>query len=308
MVRLHIQILVAAILADLAAVPVRANPPAKPDVRWNRLMVSGFNAKDCGNYQAAEQKFIAALRLVNRDDDPRKSATLRMLGDCYAENGKISGARYCYEQDVKLSQSLGDDCPNLVYDIVPLSRLLIAQGENKDAEKALLTVLPIARQNDLIPELAEAFEILGCVYLQENEPKKAQTISRQLEQLPYSIKTACPCINLAACFSKNGDDETSSRLLHSAIAFGPKSLHAGSDGTVVGEAACSLALRYMARKQYGLAENVLRRGLLLEHGPGFNNMAVLANINSWLAICLVDEKKRRSNTISGEIDCHSFTG
>jgi tetratricopeptide (TPR) repeat protein len=279
------------LLASFASLPAEAVPRTKPDLRWNRLMVDGFNSKDVGNYLLAEQKFVAALGLVTRDDDPRKGVTLRMLGDCYSENKKIDAARYCYEQDAKLSKALGDDFSGRIYDLLPLSRCLLQQGQLKDAEKALLTIIQLAKQNDYLPELAESMELLGCVYLQENEPEKAQDIAQQLERLPYSIKTALPCMNLATCFSKRGDSETSIRLLNSAIAFRPKSLHGGSDGNTIGDAICTLGLRYMQRKDYALAERVLRRGLLLEDGPGFNNVAVLANINSWLAICLIDEQR-----------------
>jgi tetratricopeptide (TPR) repeat protein len=139
--------------------------------------------------------------------------------------------------------------------------------------------------------MAEAFEILGCVYLQKNEPEKAQDIARQLEKLPYSVKTATPCMNLASCFSKKGDEQTSMRLLNAAVAFGPKSLHGGGEGNTVGEASCRLGLRYMDRKEYALAESVLRHALLLEGNPGFNNLAIPANINSWLAICLIDQHR-----------------
>ncbi|HEY9717563.1 MAG TPA: hypothetical protein V6C69_08840 [Trichormus sp.] len=289
--RPFVQLLFFALLASCAAAPAVAAPRAKPDLRWNRLMVDGFNCKDVGEYRIAEQKFVAALGLVTRDDDPRKGVTLRMLADCYQENKKIDAARYCYEQDAKLSLALGEDFPGRIFDLVPLARCLVQQGQLKGAERALLTVIPLARQNDLLPELAEAMEILGCVYLQENEPEQAQDMAQQLEKLPYSIKTVVPCMNLSTCFANKGDIETSTRLLKSAIAFQPKSLHGGTDGNTVGDAICTLGLRYMKRKDYALAEGVLRRGVSLEAAPGFSNLAVLANINSWLAICLIDQQR-----------------
>jgi len=269
--------------------PVESAPPLPADVRWNQTVVDAFDAKDCGNFRTAERLFLAAIRLVKRDDDPRKSVTLRMMGDFYVEQNRYSQAIYCYEQDMKLSKSLGEDFPGLIYDLLPLAWMKSSAGQLKQAEQLLDQALKIAELNELIPESADATSQLGCIYIRTGRFAKAQDMLQALLKFEYSIKVADARMNLAQCFSNQHDYVSSVRLLESVADFKEDSLELMNEANSVAGGVCTLGCIYIDQKRYALAEEKLRHGLQLAKKPGISHPAVLANLYSWLAVSLVNQ-------------------
>ncbi len=132
----------------------RRLPEAKI-IAGRRLALEGMDLEDRGDWDAAEDRFAAALRL-----NPRDERTHWRYGESLWRRGDIQGAARHLEQSIRLSA----DDPQLM---VRLGRLRIEQGELADAER-------IAEQAVLVaPQDPAAHQLLGDTLMEQLRPDEA---------------------------------------------------------------------------------------------------------------------------------------
>lgn len=264
---------------------------AKPAAVWNRLMVSATESCRHGDWAEAERLYMAAMQEAPKDDDPRKNVTLRMLADCYMRCNRPQQASYYYSMDLALQERVSKSYPGVVFDLLPLARIARSRKEYSAAEVILNRAIAVCSHYQMETELAEAYEILACAYIDTGKIAAAKRLALELQK-ECTRRKMVAILTIAYRFYEIPDYESAQQLFEFITNAGAAEIFKTEQANQVTGAASTLAFLYLRKRMIAAMETSLKFGLSFEKKPGITNLAILANAQALLAACRLMQHRR----------------
>ncbi len=216
------------------------------DLEWQTTMDASIEAWNQGEYKAAEDGFLSAIRMMKSSPPGgmRAAESQLIMAGLYHEQGRVSEARSLYERSMAIRERiLGSEDPYLAFPLNSLGNLCLEQELNDEAESFYRRVLEI-RETVLGPGHPD-------VAISLNNLARVCQIQQKFVEAEQYFKRAL------AIFEKSPEPETT--------------LAIGFD---------NLAALYAQQEMFEEAEELYKRAMaIFEEGGELENPGLLANLD-----------------------------
>jgi CHAT domain-containing protein/tetratricopeptide (TPR) repeat protein len=247
-----------------------------------------------GDYTASIAAQVAALAVYRAVEDGRfEGVLLGNLSNAYAETGQTSRALDAAQAALKLAQASGDTA-GVRFTQERVAAILLARGELGAAAEAFEAVLTALRETpDALVE-GNAWNDLGLLYRELNEPDAALDAYRRAEAVARASGDAA---NLAETLRKQGEVALDTGALDTATDVLAQALTLSRDNNLQ---------REQAQVLLGRGRLALARGALARADDDFQAAAAIADVEQARVVTIGIElargdlaSERQQRTVAG---------
>lgn len=238
--------------------------------KWDQLKKAGDAAYEAGNYQKAEEQFVAAAKEAEKfeDSDKRKSTTIYNLGLVLQTEEKFDQSLETYKQAIPLlGKSFGEEHEKVAMAYNNIAEVLKMKDDLKGAEENHLKALAIYEKayGDNNPEMAAALDTVADFYAEQEDYPKAEPLYRRSLEISKKligaekIETAKRMSHLAEFFCVQGKYQPAQPLFASALKITEDVT--GKESADTGKICYNFGGLFYDQSQFGSAEKYFKRAI-----------------------------------------------
>lgn len=193
--------------------------PAYAEERWAETIVEARKAESLSDYSKAKDLFEQALKQAELfgENDPRLTASLRMIGKLTLELGKYDKAITSLEREQSIQKKIGLDYPGRIEGMIPLGKAYRDSGRFDQSEETLLQALKLSASTVRFHTFDWEMQVLEAIwsnYDLQKKHRKALGYARRLLQHveskrgkePGALHQALMHISKSCCYNKKFEE------------------------------------------------------------------------------------------------------